>query len=208
MEWRPVVGLEDYADVSDDGQIRTHERFYINRWGQKVTIPSVVLKQRANAWGYMFCNFKKGGKTCTIRVHRAVAMAFIPNTHNKPQVDHIDGDKTNNAVSNLRWCTSQENIKYAIELGLRDKAIESFKKRRKSIEFSEAVKKGKSRITYCYNENGELIKKYDSVGDAAKEFGCCYNTIGRVCSGKRRHFRGYIFTHSPLCGKNILIAEA
>lgn len=208
MEWRPVVGLEDYADVSNDGQIRTHERYFINRWGQKVTVQSVVLKQRVNKCGYMFCNFKKDGKTCTVRVHRAVAMAFVPNPDHKPQVDHIDGDKTNNNVSNLRWCTAKENIEYAIELGLRDEAIEDFKNRRKTIEFAEAVKKGKSKITYCYNENRDLVKIYESVGDAAKEFGCNYNTIGRVCSGKKDCFHGYIFTHSPLYDKNNIITEA
>lgn len=200
MEWRPVVGLEEYADVSNEGDVRTHERYYIDRWGNKVVIPSVILKQRKNTYGYMFCNCKIYGKTYTIRIHRAVAEAFIPNIDHKPQVDHIDGNKENNEVSNLRWCTAKENTVYAIEMGLKDKAIEAFCERRKTPEFCDAVKKGKSKKTYCYDLNGTLFKVFDSVIEASDYFKVNRNSIGRACSGKSKYCCGYVFTHTPILG--------
>ena len=60
----------------------------------------------------------KQGKVKTITVHRLVAQAFIPNPDSKPEVNHIDGDKKNNNMSNLEWCTSSENVQHAVDTGL------------------------------------------------------------------------------------------
>lgn len=67
------------------------------------------LKQSITNRGYKKLNLQRDGRKVTVRSHRLVAEAFIPNPHNLPEVDHIDGDKTNNNVSNLRWITTQEN---------------------------------------------------------------------------------------------------
>jgi hypothetical protein len=68
------------------------------------------LKQRLSR-GYLSCSLKKDGSYNTKTIHRLLAIQFIPNLSNKPYVDHIDRDRLNNKLSNLRWCTSSENQK-------------------------------------------------------------------------------------------------
>lgn len=100
--------LPDYFMVSPNGEI------YSKRSGR-------LMKQNKIGNGYLGIQTKIGGRkgeTYCLRVHREVALAFIPNPENKPQVNHIDGDKTNNKVENLEWVTYSENSIHAVETGL------------------------------------------------------------------------------------------
>lgn len=95
--WKNSI-VEKYA-VSNLGRIK-------NLKTDHVIVPDSEEK------GYKRLTIKVNGKTKHFAVHRLVAIAFIPNPENKPQVDHIDNDKSNNKVSNLRWCTNKENAKW------------------------------------------------------------------------------------------------
>lgn len=68
--------------------------------------------------GYSRVGLMVSGRLCTFKVHRLVATAYLPNPHNKPQVNHIDGNKSNNSIENLQWVTGSENMKHAIRSGL------------------------------------------------------------------------------------------
>lgn len=100
-------------------------------------VTNKFLKPATDGSGYLRCAFKYNGKHTTFKVHRLVAECYIPNPLNKPQVNHIDGDKKNNTVENLEWCTHQENITHAIETGLFDPKD---KPREKCI--NKTIKKG------------------------------------------------------------------
>lgn len=92
--------IDDYI-ITKDGKV-------INRHNGHISIP------QKNSKGYLRVNI---GHTLKL-VHRLVAEKYIPNPENKPQVNHIDGNKSNNSVENLEWCTNMENRKHAIENGL------------------------------------------------------------------------------------------
>jgi len=93
--WRGVVGHEDYYQVSDHGRVRS---LYTGK----------IMGTGLNNW-YRTTTLCKNGTRKSVCVHQIVAKAFIPNPLNKPCVNHIDGDKTNNHVSNLEWATFKEN---------------------------------------------------------------------------------------------------
>lgn len=110
-EWRDAVGFEGRYEVSNLGQLRNKQTKHILRTQDK--------------HGYRRINLTDSNgisKNCSI--HRMVAMAFIENPENKPQVNHIDGNHANNCVENLEWVTAEENMRHALESGLIEKGVQ------------------------------------------------------------------------------------
>jgi hypothetical protein len=110
-QWKPIEGFEGLYEVSDLGNIKSLNYNH--------TIGNVkLLKPVKNKGDYFQVTLYKDKIQFIKKIHRLVAQAFIPNPDNKPQVNHIDGNKQNNAVSNLEWTTSQENVIHSWENGL------------------------------------------------------------------------------------------
>lgn len=116
--WKDVRGYEGLYQVSNLGRVKSLERQVKLRQYTK-NLPEKNMKLTLNKRGYLYVHLCKNGKYQGYRVHRLVAMAFIPNPHNKPQVNHIDRNVLNNSVDNLEWCTNAENMKHASATGFR-----------------------------------------------------------------------------------------
>ena len=101
-----------FIEVSNLGRVRTKDRYVRGRNESKRLIKGRVLKQELLPCGYMYVQFSMNGKNFCLRVHRMVAITFIPNPNNLPEVNHIDNDPTNNAVNNLEWCSRKYNEAY------------------------------------------------------------------------------------------------
>ncbi len=115
--WKDIIGYEGMYQVSNLARIKSVERLKSNGNGMQLQ-PEKIKDIQTHLNGYKYVNLYKDNKNKTYRIHRLVAEAFIPNTENKPDVNHIDADKSNNLPSNLEWATKKENTKHLIKKGL------------------------------------------------------------------------------------------
>lgn len=117
--WKPVDGYEGIYEVSNIGRVKSLPKTIIIKQPKAIRIfQSRLFKKSVNRYGYIIVSLHLNLKIKQFKVHRLVAKAFIPNPDNKPYVNHIDGDKQNNHVTNLEWCTAQENSIHAVRNGL------------------------------------------------------------------------------------------
>ncbi|MBQ8626170.1 MAG: NUMOD4 motif-containing HNH endonuclease [Agathobacter sp.] len=142
--WKDIFGYEGLYQVSDQGRIKSLER-WVPRTGQTPKlIPETIIRLKEGA--YYRVNLHKDGKMKTFLVHRIVAAAFIPNPNGYKIVNHKDGNKHNNVVENLEFCTSRDNNRHAREHGLHIDNINGLLN----------ANKENSIIVQCYKE-GKLL---------------------------------------------------
>lgn len=144
-----------------------------------------ILKGYKNTKGYLLVDLNKNKRA--VKIHRLVALAFINNEHNKPQVNHKDGNKLNNHIDNLEWVTNSENQKHAIKNGL--------KKIKKGIENYQYDKEHHTcKKVLQYDLNGNFISEYVSLASAARAVNLAsYSNISKVCRGIHKTASGYVW---------------
>lgn len=111
--WKDIKGSEGYYLVSNNGNVKTAARLVAHYRGGLSKLPEKIKSQAIHPQGYMRVGFCKNGKMSSHSVHRLVAIAFISNKENKQEVNHINGNKSDNRVENLEWCTPKENMDHA-----------------------------------------------------------------------------------------------
>lgn len=171
--WKDVVGYEGYYQVSNLGRVK-------NVKTQR------ILRQAKDKGNYCIVSLSKQCKHKTRTVHSLVAESFIRKTNKKQklQVNHKDGNKSNNNVNNLEWITPSENLKHAYENGL--KKINEWQK-----EFISKQGKKLSKKTIQYDINGNFIKEWNCVRDIERQLKISNESISRCCTGKTKTAGGY-----------------
>lgn len=122
-EWKEIKGYEGKYIISNYGEIISLPRYKQNKSKLQYVEPKEILRYVNPKNGYVYVQLWNNANYKNIRLHKLVAQTFIPNKDNKPQINHIDGNKQNNRVDNLEWCTSSENIKHAYKIGLRGRGV-------------------------------------------------------------------------------------
>lgn len=173
--WKDVEGYNGKYQVSNYGNVRS-----FSKWKK-----GDLLKPSITTTGYYYVNLVKDGrkKIVPTRIHRLVATAFIENPEEFPEVNHIDGNKLNNHVSNLEWVSRSRNIRHAFELGL-------IKQHKGGMcPFSKKVLQK--------DKNGNMIRIWDSVADINREKG--YSTSSIICCcNKKPYYKtayGYLWEY-------------
>jgi len=154
-QWKAIKN-SNYS-VSDYGRVKNN-------------ITSKYIKNQKNTQGYLITKIRINTKQVTYSTHRLVAKYFIPNSSNRPCINHIDGCKTNNTVSNLEWVTHKENVKHAFLAGL-------------STRIGRKVRQ--------IDLLGNTIAEYNSMVEAGKAINVPRSSINRVCIGHRNKCRGF-----------------
>ncbi len=157
--WKQIECSEGIYEVSSLGNIRSIQRNLIRSNGRNHFVKSKNLRPAIDGCGYNRVAMSINGKLVTKKVHRLVAEAFIPNHDNLPQVNHINGIKTDNRIENLEWVTNDQNIAHAIRTGL-IKMEYSDEEKKRSI--NKIIKKGSLNGFSKLSENQviEIRKKY------------------------------------------------
>lgn len=160
--WKTIKDYPNYQ-ISNKGNVKS--------LGNDKTRKEKIIKSHKLKNGY--CLVALGTKR--FYLHRLVAQAFIPNPENKPHIDHINTDRTDNRVENLRWVTQKENNNNPLTI---QKIIDS--------HFVRPV--------IQFTTDGDFIKKWRSITEASRN--CSYKNIQSCCAGKRKTANGYMWGYT------------
>ena len=169
--WRPIEGTKGLIEVSNLGNVKSWLRGKEKR-----------LKPQCDSKGYQRITITVDRCKMTLKVHREVAKAFLANPNNLPQVNHIDGNKSNNSVSNLEWVSNRDNALHAINNGLWDNVLLGTKR--------ENERRKTPVVATNINDSTDVIR-FGSVAEAERYFNSRH--ISDVLNGKRTMCKGYSF---------------
>lgn len=177
--WKDIDGFDGAYQVSNEGRIKSVTRKTTNGRG----VSERILKKRVNERGYEYVCLQKNGKRKSIKVHRAVASAFVENLYGYNQVNHKDEQKTNNNADNLEWCDAAYNSNYGTG------KIRAAKKRSERHE----------NIIVQYGINGERVREWKSPAEVQKKTGNKYKATNIVACCRKRYKTSYGYIWRYAC---------
>jgi hypothetical protein len=165
--WKDIKGYEGLYQVSNEGRVKALSRVVKSRWGTPKPLKEKEIREVVDSLGYSRLSLSKDGNVKAHKIHRLVAEAFL---FGEGQINHIDGNKQNNHVSNLEFCTQRENNIHAQETGL---------------------KPSKYYIPIVCNETGEM---FESQADLARSLGVSAVMVSSYVRGNMKHIKGKTYT--------------
>ena len=178
-EWKVIEGYDGKYLISSYGRVKSTK-------GKEK-----ILKLGRDTKGYLRVSLSKNGKQETKKVHRLVAEVFIPKIEGKEFVDHIDSNRQNNNVNNLRWCTIVENNNFDL---YRKHMSEAKKGEKHHMYGKTGALHNRSKIVLCI-ETGKI---YGSTMEAGRETGINQSSISAVCNSRRKSAGGYHWKYIEL----------
>lgn len=163
-EFYPMKNFEEYYEINTNGDIRSFDR-RVKMFGGFTRVMKGRIRRTYISNGYVKIDLTVEGKVYRTSLHRLVALQFIPNPENKSEVNHKDGNKLNNHVSNLEWVTTRENELHAYKTGLKgtgEKHPNTFFKDEDIIAIRQLASQGISKkvIARLYNTRIDNIYRY------------------------------------------------
>lgn len=176
--FKPIDGFDEKYLISNLGRVKSLNYRH----------PGVIgfLTPINHHGGYQVVHLSKNGKVYNRMIHTLVAKAFIPQPSDKPIVNHIDGNKHNNVVSNLEWVTYQENTQHAISIGKHDPHKNSVPTGASNIH---------SKPILQFTKDGQFVKRWECMSDAAREIGCNPCTLVNSAAGRSKSAHGFIWKY-------------
>lgn len=183
--WRPIADYDNLYEVSNFGSVRALQK----RIGRNPGYirDGIVLKRRLDHNGYQVVSLSDSKLKKTFKIHRLVAMAFISNPDNKPQVNHKNGIKTDNRVENLEWATSKENVNHKYDV-LHQPYPKWMRGRSGKLN-------ARSRPVIQKSLDGKFIREWDSINLASKELGMNSGGISSCCRGASKKAYGFVWKY-------------
>ena len=162
--WRDIDDYEGLYQISNKGHVKSL------KWGKER-----ILRPMINSSGYLNVVLYKNTASQSRYIHRLVAEVFIPNTQNKPQINHKDECKTNNTVENLEWATAKENSNFGTR--------------------NERMGYSLSKPILQYSKSGEFIREWKSAVEVKRVLGINNSHIIQCCKDKRKSAGGFIWRY-------------
>lgn len=168
--WKPIIGYEDYYEVSNLGRIRAIDRTITDKNGREKKLHGHMMLQQKHRNGYYSVMLTRGGKQKRFSVHRLVGTAFVPNPDNLPEINHKDETRDNNCADNLEWCDRSYNNVYGAKL-------------------TNQIKRQSKPVKQMLN--GITIAVYPSAMAACRATGVSQGGISGCCRGELKSSGGY-----------------
>ena len=169
--WKDIVGFEGLYQISDKGNVRSLDRIIKLYNGGQYKRKGKTLQPLLSKDKYYQIHLLKNGVAKTIKIHRLVATAFIPNPNHFAEVNHKNEIKTDNRVENLEWCTQEYNKRYGTA------------RQRMRLKMSKKVNQ--------YDLNGNFIKTWCGTREIERNLGIFNQSISLCCLGKRNKAGGF-----------------
>ena len=177
--WKDVDGYEGKYQISKLGNVMSLN--YAGRgYARKLT-------PKCNNSGRLWVELLDGGKRKCMLIHRLVALAFIPNPENLPQINHKDENPKNNAVENLEWCDQKYNIRYSLE-----RHPERYKEKRQTAKYGRRLNLKVDQ----FDKDGNFIKRWPNSRTIHVETKMSDWGISECCRGNRKTAHGFIWRYA------------